>query len=90
MNVTLSLSDLLKNATGQREPVQLSAGTPLECLQEMADQFPILNKWLFDEPGNLKAHVWLLINDERIYEDEFANLLSDGDRLFIMIAVLGG
>ena len=90
MNVTLSLSDLLKNATGQREPVQVSSGTPLECLQEMADQFPILNKWLYDESSNLKAHVWILVNNERIYEDEFAKALKDGDHLFIMVAILGG
>ncbi len=90
MSVTVSLSDLLKNATGQREPMQLSASTPLECLQKMATQFPILNKWLYDESGNVKAHVWLLVNDERIYEDEFDKELKDGDYLFIMVAILGG
>ncbi len=85
-----SMSDILKNVTGQWEPVQLFAGTPLECLQEMTDRFPILNKWLYEEPGKLKPYIWLLVNDERIYEDEFAKLMKDDDQLFIMVAVLGG
>ena len=90
MSVTVSMSDLLKNATGQREPVQFGGGTSLQCVEQMISQFPILNKWLYDETGNLRAHVWLLVNDELIYEDEFYNPLNDGDKLSIMIAVLGG
>ncbi len=90
MSVMASMSDILKNVTGQWEPVQLFASTPLECLQKMADRFPILNKWLYEEPGKLKPYIWLLVNDERIYEDEFAKLMKDDDQLFIMVAVLGG
>ena len=90
MSITASMSDILKNVTGQREPVQLFASTPLECLQEMTAQFPMLNKWLYEEPGKLKSYIWLLVNNERIYEDEFDKIMKDDDQLFVMVAVLGG
>ena len=90
MSIIVSMSDLLKRATGHYEMVELSVGTPQECLQELVAQFPVLNKWLYEESGKLKPHVWLLVNDERIYEDEFDKLLNDADQLSLMVAVLGG
>ncbi len=90
MSVIVILSDLLRKATGQQEPVKVSADSPLGCVQEMANQFPILNKWLYDEKDKLKPQVWLIVNGERIYEDEFAKPLTDGDELSIMLAILGG
>lgn len=90
MSVTVTMSDLLRRATGQSEPVQVSAGSPLECVQEVANRFPILKKWLYDEGPKLKPQVWLSLNGERIYEDEFTRMLKDGDELSIMLAVLGG
>ena len=90
MNIGLSMSDLLKKATGQYEPINVSAETPLECVQALVTRFPDLNKWLYQEPGKLKSHVWLLVNDERIYANDYQKPLQDKDQLFIMIAVLGG
>ncbi|NQT71369.1 MAG: MoaD/ThiS family protein [Chloroflexi bacterium] len=90
MSVTVTMSDLLRRATGQSEPVQVSAASSLECVQEVANRFPILKKWLYDEETKLKPQVWLSLNGERIYEDEFTRMLKDGDELSIMLAVLGG
>ena len=90
MSVTVTMSDLLRRATGQREPVPFLAATPLECIKELVAQFPVLDKWLYDEQGKIKPQVWLMVNGERIYEDEFTRSLSDGDELSIMLAILGG
>lgn len=90
MSVTITMSDLLRRATGQQEPMQVSAGSSIECLEWAATQFPVLQKWLYDEQGKLKPQVWLTLNGERIYEDEFAKSLKDGDELSIMLAILGG
>ncbi len=90
MNITITLSDLLMTATGHRESLQVRGDTPLECLGELSTLFPVLNKWLYDEPEKLKPLIWLMVNDERIYADELTKSLNDGDRLFIMVAVLGG
>ena len=90
MSITVSLSDLLKKATGQRESIEFTDGSPLECLQQLVIQVPTLQKWFYDENENLKPQVWLMVNGERIFEDEFKKKLNDGDELSIMIAVLGG
>ncbi len=90
MSITVAFSDLLIRATGQPDPMELPVSTPLECLRSLALQMPVLNKWLFDETDKIKPLVWMLVNDERIYEDSFTKPLSDGDHLYIMMAVLGG
>ena len=90
MSITVGMSDLLRRVAGWQEPVELPVCTPLECLKKITLQFPILNKWLYDEQDKIKSHVWLMVNDERIYKDEFAIPLHDGDHLLIMVAIMGG
>lgn len=90
VSVTVAMSDLLRRATGQDEPVTVSVGSSMECLQELANQLPILRKWLFDGEAKLKPQVWVSVNGERIFEDEFTRPLHDGDELSVMLAVLGG
>ncbi len=90
MSVTVILSDLLRRATGQQEPMQFEDGSPLECLEKLVMQVPTLHKWFYDEHEKIKPLVWLMVNGEKIYEDEFTRKLKDGDELSIMIAVLGG
>ncbi|MBT4512464.1 MAG: MoaD/ThiS family protein [Chloroflexi bacterium] len=90
MSITVSLTDLLKTTTGQQEPMQFADGSPLECLLKLVTQVPALHKWFYDEHEKLKPQVWLMVNGERIYEDEFSEPLSDGDQLLIMVAILGG
>ncbi|MFO8011618.1 MAG: MoaD/ThiS family protein [Dehalococcoidia bacterium] len=90
MGVTVTLSDLLKSATGQREPIDVPSGTPVDCLREVVNRVPALGKWIYNDEDELKPHVWLVVNDERIYEEEYDEHLKAGDRLHIIIAVLGG
>jgi len=90
VSVTVTLSDLLRRATGQEEPIQFEDGSPLECIQKLVMQIPALHKWFYDEQEKIKPLVWLMVNGERIYEDEYNSKLKDGDELSILIAVLGG
>jgi len=90
VTITVTMSDLLKRLTGQSEPITMNANTPLECAELLVAQFPVLEKWLFNENRKLKSLVWLLVNDERINEDDFIMALNDGDRLHLLVAVLGG
>lgn len=90
MRVTMKMSALLRNATGQQEPFETDAATPFDCLKELVGRFPKLESWLFDEDGGVKRQVWVLVNDERIYPDEFARPLKDGDEVSVLLAVLGG
>lgn len=90
MSITVRMSDLLQTATKIRRPVEVEGHTPLECLCNLIARFPVLGQWLYDEKGNLKPQIWLLVNSERIYAGEIEKPLKDGDELFIIVAVLGG
>lgn len=90
MTVTVKMSDLLRKMTGQQDPIKVSADTPAACLRQLVTVFPALEKWLYGENDILKSHVWLFLNDERIYQDKYTQNLTDGDEIFIMLAILGG
>ena len=90
MKITVTLSDLLRKVSGLKKPLQISADSPSECLNVVVSQFPELKRWLYDDNEQLKPQIWLTLNGERIYEDEYGTSLKDGDEISIMLAILGG
>lgn len=90
MPVIVRLSDLLQTVVGTRGPLPADGRTPNECLRNLAARYPRLEGWLYDESGNLKRQIWVLVNGERIYASEMERPLSEGDELTLIVAVLGG
>lgn len=90
MPVTIRLSDLLQTVAGARGPLSVEGRTPAECLRNLTARYPQLDSWLYDEKGDLKPQIWLLVNGERIYAGEMQRPLSEGDEITVIVAVLGG
>ena len=61
-----------------------------ECLHNLEVQFPDIRQWLYDKQGNLLPQVQFYVNGERVYADELANPLKDGDEVLILLAIGGG
>lgn len=90
MPITVRLSDLLQTVIETRGPLPIEGHTPNECLRNLTARYPRLEGWLYDESGNLKRQIWVLVNGERIYANEMGKPLSEGDELTLIVAVLGG
>jgi molybdopterin converting factor small subunit len=90
MTVKVKLSLLLRKFSNGEEVVEVSVGTPLACLRELEGRCPGIEEWLYDKQGELKSQVWLFVNGERIYGDDVAAPLKDGDELSILLAIVGG
>jgi hypothetical protein len=93
MKVKIKMSSLLRQLSQlPKEPdtTYVSAPNPIECLQNMADRFPSLKKWVYDNQGRVTPQVQFFVNGEKLLADEFASPLNDGDELFIVLAIGGG
>ena len=90
MSVNVKLSLLLRKFSGGEEMVEVSGGTPAECLRDLQDKHPGIEEWLYDKQGEVKPQTWLFVNGERIHGDEVGRPLKDGDELSIMLAIVGG
>jgi len=87
VSVTVRIPSLLHQQTKGQEVVEVTANDALECLNNLAAQFPSLQRWLYDKQGELWTQVHIFINGEQASAGE---LLKDGDELSIMLGIAGG
>jgi molybdopterin converting factor small subunit len=90
VSVRVMNSSLLRKSIGEQKFVEVPAGSPLECLQKLADQFPEMRFWIYDKNGEVRPQLWLFVNGQRIYAKELNQRLNDGDELHLLLALSGG
>ncbi len=76
--------------TGNRAEIEVPAGSVLECLDAVEDQFPGFRELVVDEAGMVHRFVKLFINEEQIDSTALDLRLSEGDRLEVLAALAGG
>jgi len=90
MSVKIRVSSLLRKFTNWQEVVEVAGHNALECLHNLEVQCPDIRQWLYDKQGKLLPQVQFYVNGERVYADELANPVKDGDEVFILLAIGGG
>jgi len=88
--VRVRLSALMRLEADNQETVEVSGRTPVECAGELAARFPRLKRLLYDKEGNLRPQVWFFVNGDKLFVEELERELSDGDELFLVLALSGG
>jgi molybdopterin converting factor small subunit len=61
-----------------------------ECLDELVERFPGMEKALFAENGKLLNRIEIYRNLESAYPDELAARVEDGDEIHITVLLSGG
>ena len=90
MSVRVMNSSLLRKSIGGQEFVEVPVGSPLQCLRNLAEQFPEMRFWIYDKKGEVRPQLWLFVNGQRIYAKELNKRLKDGDELRLLLAISGG
>lgn len=83
----------LKEITGnEKETFNLTALNLRSLLELLFKKYPSIKEIIWDEKSNtLKNKISIAINDKLIKrDDESSTLLSDGDRLALLLSVSGG
>lgn len=87
MSITIKFGQLLRQFVEDRETVNVNAVTVRECLNEVVQRYPAIEKYLFDRNGILMVlllHNWVMVNQINLDQK-----VSEGDQLYI-IPIIGG
>ena len=87
INIPLFLQRLVPNDVKISE---VNGNTAGECLRHLVEQFPIIEKELFDKNGKLAPSIDIYVNKESTYPEELSKPVKDGDELDILIIIGGG
>lgn len=91
MAVTVYIPTPFRRATGNRDRVQVAAGSVGAALDELERAYGGLVGLVRNERGEVHPHVNLYVNSEEIEAHQgLATALRDGDELTIIPALAGG
>lgn len=91
MGVTVKIGPILYQYTDDRGIVEVEGRTVAECLDNLAKEFPGIEKALFSNNGKLLHYVGIWINGEDSYPEELAKPVKDGDEIYVTYtAAVGG
>ena len=82
----------MRGLTNQQARVEVDqAGTVVEALSSLADQYPSIGERIFDRPGRIRRFVNVYLNGDDIRSLEGEETpVKDGDEIGIIPAMAGG
>ncbi|MDR0871537.1 MAG: MoaD family protein [Planctomycetaceae bacterium] len=92
--ITIQLPSALRGFTGGQPEIELPSElvkTADNAVRTLAQQYPDLQRHLFDENDKLRSYVNIYLNDEDIRSFDGVNTaIKDGDTLMLIPAIAGG
>jgi molybdopterin converting factor small subunit len=89
MSIKATLHPFLND--GKEVRIEVSGNTVGDCIKPILQQYPAMEKKMFDKKGRLKGHVEVLVNDHGIgTDDELGYPVKDGDSMTIIVYLSGG
>ena len=94
MSVKINIPSYFQYFTSNNNVVEVTENTVIECLKELAEKYPGIQKLIFDSKGTLLNqslnHVAVFINGVAVHPDELSSRVNDGDELELSYVILGG
>ena len=91
MSATVRIPTPLRKVTNGEDKASVDAGTMVEVVESLEEQFPGLKARICDDDGELRSFVNVYVNGEDIrFLDGMGSTISSGDEISIVPAVAGG
>ena len=91
MSATVRIPTPLRKVTNGEDKASVDAGTMVEVVESLEEQFPGLKDRICDDDGELRSFVNVYVNGEDIrFLDGMGSAISSGDEISIVPAVAGG
>jgi molybdopterin converting factor small subunit len=87
MSVTIKVTPILRQYTGENKSVEVEGNTVLDCLKNLVDRYPGTEKWLFNNSD--APMICLFLNGEIILPKALDTKVSKGD-IIDLCPVIGG
>ena len=90
MSIKIHVLSSLQPFTNNQEVIEVKGSTVGECLSQLIQQYPEIEKRLFDKNGKLLSYVGLYVNGEDAYPEDLVKKVKDGDEIYILHIIGGG
>ena len=90
MKIKVRLSNLLRQAAGWKEVVEVDGSTPRECIERLEHMFPEIRRWIYDKDGRMWDRLQLFVNRQMISKDKLDQQLKSDDELYLLLNIGGG
>ena len=77
----------LKRLAGDCSEHSVEGAAVDDLLRALEQEHPALSGWILDERGQLRRHINVFVNGERVAQD---SPVADGDRVDVLPAISGG
>ena len=90
MSVNVHIHTTHRQLTNGLKVVAVEGRTVGECLNQLTEQFPGMEKALFVNKGKLLNNVEVLLNHVSAYPNELVKPVKDGDKIYLIVMLAGG
>ena len=70
--------------------VEVNGNTTGECLRHLVEQFPAIEKEIFNEDGSLLEYLSIFVNKELAFPEELTAPVKDRDEIHLIPLIGGG
>ena len=90
MGIRVHITSHLHHHTNNTDMAKVKGNTVVECLAQLAVEFPGIEKELFNEKGELSNILEVFVNRRSLYPDGLTKAVKDGDEIHITLLMVGG
>ena len=90
MGIKIHLHKTHRQYTDDKEIIEVKGSTVGECLKELTNQYPVMERELFNKKGELVSVLEVYVNGASAYPDELKKSVKDGDEIHLLAMLAGG
>lgn len=90
MAIEITLPPVFRHLAGTRSAVEVRGATIGDCLDALAERYPVLREHIFSAPGLVRGGLAFYVNGEAAGKEPLSRAVAAGDTLSISQVVLGG
>ena len=90
MSIKIHVLSSLQPFTNNQEVIEVEGSTVGECISQLIQQYPEIERRLFDKNGKLLSYVGLYVNGEDIYPEDLVKPIKNEDEIYILHIIGGG
>ena len=90
MGIKVRIQKNLQHIAGVPETVEVTGRTVGECIDQLVQKYPDMEKRVSGKSGRLLDLVEVFVNGKSAYPDEESRRVRDGDEIHLMLMFAGG
>ena len=90
MTVRVHIKPIIYRCANGLVVTEVEGDTVGQCLSNVAEKFPGIEKDLFDKRGKLLSYVNIFVDGKIAYPENLTKAVNDGDDIYVVPMIEGG